>query len=387
MKIMIDSVVFQLDNEQFKLKDNNKLDGRKTHQGKGFQINSAYCEEYKRQLKKKGIYCPDIKNAVKTVGLESRKILEIQASLSKLLNGTNLFEIDFYNTPRIRKKLLFRLDDLGIITSERELKQAVIRRADFSKIIELPTYLGEANTVVYALSRFDYKPSSHFNFNRFNDGNSGTSIKFWNTTQGYVIYDVLGNILSNGYTIAEKKIIEDFKSGRIKRNLIKFELSLERKDSFEAVIRRRIENKKRDFYLEDILNRDLARDILLKAFDTVFNKVALGLISLSEMEDNKLRAYLEGSEISINKQEKLYYWVRMATKNGIAGTWEQIKLKYKGGSVARCKKEIALILQELGKIDGNIPNLIEFLRNEHLKFESIKPTVEKQPCQLLLNNI
>ena len=154
MKIMIDSVVFQLDNEQFKLKDNNKLDGRKTHQGKGFKINSAYCEEYRRQLKKKGIYCPDIKKAIKTVGLNTKEVLEIQTSLPKLVYGNSLFEVDFYDIGEIHKEHLFRLDDLGIITSERELKQAVIRRADFSKIIELPTYLGEANTVVYALSRF-----------------------------------------------------------------------------------------------------------------------------------------------------------------------------------------------------------------------------------------
>ena len=63
---MIDSIVLQLDNEQFQLKADNKLDGRKIHQSKGFQINSAYCEEYKRQLKKKGIYCPDIKKSIKT---------------------------------------------------------------------------------------------------------------------------------------------------------------------------------------------------------------------------------------------------------------------------------------------------------------------------------
>lgn len=385
---MIDSTVFQLDNEQFNLRVNNKLDGRKTHQGKGFKINSAYCEEYRRQLKKKGIYCPDVKKAIKTVrNKEAREVLEIQTSLPKLVHGTNFFEVDSYDAPRIYKKLLFWLNDLGIITSERELKQTVIRRTDFSKIGKLPDYLGKANTVVYALSRFNYKPRSDFNFNRFNDGSGGSSIKFWNSTQGYAIYDVLGKILSNGYTNSERKIIEAFKSGRIKRNIIKFELSLERKDSFEAVIRRRIKNKDRNFYLEDILNRDLARDILLKTFDTVFNQVALGLISLSEMEDNKLRAYLESSGMSVSKQEKLYYWVRMATKNGIAGTWEQIKLKYRGGSVPRCKKEIALILQELGKIDGNIPNLIEFLRNEHLKFELIKPAVEKQGCQLLLNNI
>ena len=63
----------------------------------------------------------------------------------------------------------------------------------------------------------------------------------------------------------------------------------------------------------------------------------------------------------------------MATNFGISGTWEQIKLKYSGGSVATCKKQIALILAELPKIDGNLPNLIQFLRAELERFEIIKP--------------
>ena len=63
----------------------------------------------------------------------------------------------------------------------------------------------------------------------------------------------------------------------------------------------------------------------------------------------------------------------MTAKFGIAGTWERLKVKYKGGSVGRCKKEIALVLQELGQISGNVPNLIEFLRAELERFEVIKP--------------
>ena len=73
------------------------------------------------------------------------------------------------------------------------------------------------------------------------------------------------------------------------------------------------------------------------------------------------------------KQESLYYWVRMATKFGIAGVWGQIKLKHSGGSVSRRKKDISLVLQEIDTITGNIPNLIDFLRSEHEKFETVRP--------------
>jgi len=48
-------------------------------------------------------------------------------------------------------------------------------------------------------------------------------------------------------------------------------------------------------------------------------------------------------------------------------------MKCRGGSVDTNKKEISLILIELGKISGNTPNLIDFLRSEHKKFEIIRP--------------
>ena len=125
--------------------------------------------------------------------------------------------------------------------------------------------------------------------------------------------------------------------------------------------------------MHDVLKRELAQELLLDAFDKVFNNVAVGLISLGEMQENELLAYLEISGMSQKLQEHLHYWVRMATRNGIAGTWEQLKAKYKGGSVGRHKKDIALALAELKQISGNTPNLIAFLRAEHQKFEIIKP--------------
>lgn len=372
---MWDSVVFNLNSEQFELKPDNKLDGKKTHQGRGFTINSDYCEAYKKILKKQGIYCPSITKATKTNSTSGTKeVLEIQASLPKILYGSNLFEIDSEDLDKIYNALLIRLNELGIITTKEQLQKAVIKRVDFSKIIKIPERLGEANWIVEKLSKFDYKPSSAYNFNKYNDGNSGRSIKFWNSTQGLVIYDIIGNILSNGYTKTEMTIIKGFKEKDIKRSALRIELSLERKDSFESVVRNRLKNidKKRDFFFEDIFKESLAKDILLDAFNKVFNNFALGLITLSEMEDNTLRAHLDSSGITVKKQEKLYYWVRMSTNFGIGGTWEQIKLKYSGGSVGSCKKEIALILTELPKVDGTLPNLIQFLREELEKFEIIK---------------
>ena len=372
---MIDSWNFHLDKDQFSIKPDNKLEGRKTHRGNGFTVNSAYCGAYRKKLKEQGIYFPDINQKEVSAWGNTKNGLDITASIPKVIYGTNAFEVDSSQIELIYKKLFLLLDSAGILTSENELRRAISNRVDFSKIIKLDPYLGEANRAIYSLSGFDYKPSSDANFTKFNDGNSGTSIKFFNKTQGFVIYDVIGNLLSNGYTKTEKMIKSNFMAGNFKRNLIRIELSLERKDSFESVVWHAMKKpeKKKDFYLEDILKEILARDILLKSFNTVFNNLAVGLLSLSEMEDNKLRAYLDNSKVSVKRQEKIHYWARMATDYGISGTWEQMKLRYKGGSIATCKKELSLILQELGRIDGKIPNLVEFLRSKLEDFEAIKP--------------
>ena len=92
---MIDSIVCVLYDEQFKLRKNNKLDGKKNQQGQGFNINSKYCNKYIKILKKQGIYCPSITKATKfNLTSGTREVLEIQVSLPKLIYGSSLFEID-----------------------------------------------------------------------------------------------------------------------------------------------------------------------------------------------------------------------------------------------------------------------------------------------------
>lgn len=371
---MIDSFTLKLNKDQFSISENNKLDGRRSRGGKGYTSNSAYLEKYRNDLKKKGIYCPVITWAKKTTSKqEVYEGLEIQVSAQKLINGSNLFDTAPDDIDKIFNKLISVLADVGITTTERDLRTAIIRQVDFSKVIKLPDYLGRADEVVFRLSRFNYKKRAEFDHIQYHCDSEGSFMRFSNTTRHYTIYDKLGEILDKGYTKTEKNIIQWLKDGKLKRNAIKFELSLHRKDSLEAVLRRRLEGKKKDFTLEDILNIDLARGILLDAFEEVFNNTFLGLVSLSQMRDNELRAYLEDSGLSIKKQESLYFYARMATNFGVRGTWNYIKEKHKGGSVERKRKAVSLILTELGEIRGSMPNLIGFLRQELEKFEIIKP--------------
>jgi len=374
---MIDSIHWKLAKEQYKMKRYNHFDGFKTQQLRGFVGKIRYCKEYANKIKKKNIYFPmfEIENTQRGINNNPDE-LSMQISLGKLLHGSNAFEPDEKDLEKIYQKTILSLKNVGVETSKNELRQAVIKKADFSKIIILPTYLGKANEVIMKLAGFNYKPRSEFDFMQFKEG-KGVFMRFGNSTQKYTIYDKIGEIFAKGYTKTENTIIKAVELGSTNRSLLKFELSYLRKDSFEKAMRNRLKiDKKTNFCLEDIFNLELSKDILLKSFDTVFESVAVGLISLSEMEENKLLAYLENSKLSQTKQRDLFYWVRMNTKNGIAGTWAEIKKKYKGSSVVRKKQEIALVLQELGQISGNTPNLIDFLRNGLERFEIIKPITD-----------
>lgn len=372
---MIDSVVLQLETSQFILRSNNQMDGKSIKNGKGYSVVTEFCRAFAKNQKKLGFYFPMVNIAKRKSGKsETKRVLEVQASLPKLIYGTNLFEIDKTDLKEICERIVSCLDKIGISTSIKEIEQAVLKRVDFSKVIRLPEYLGTAGEVIKSLFWLNYKPRSDFTYRDFYTGGKGVLIKFINSTQGYAIYDKISEILNNGYTNKERWLIDCYRKNERKRNALRFELSLERKGSLDAVLRRRFNgDKKKDFYLEDILNKKMVRDILLDTFDKVFSKVAIGLITLSEMEDNRLRVYLENSGMGMSKQIKLYYWVSMTTRNGVNGAWEHLNSKYSGNSITRVKKEIALALQELGRISGNTPNLMAFLRKEHENFEIIKP--------------
>ena len=340
---MIDSVTIKLNSRQFHLRDDNKFSERKTFGKPGYYSETLLCVKYENEQKTKGIYCPKFS----LITRKGRETLDIQVSLPKLVYGSSLYDIGPKSLPLIFEKLLVILDDIGIDATINGLERAIVTQTDFSKIILLPDYLGPANEIVRTLSLFDYKHLSDFTIKEYANGKKGIYMKFLNETQGYVCYDKLGEILNQGYTKEEKAMQEEYEKGARKRNALRFELALQQKDSMEKFVSLRIKGKKkRDYRLDDLLNSKLSKIILMEVFDSVFSQVATGLITLSHMEDNRLLAYLDSTGLSPKKQQELFYWVKMATKYGIAGTWKHIALKYKGGSVGRHRAEIKAIIKK-----------------------------------------
>ena len=191
---MIDSIYWQLNKEKFKIRDIKIFDGVGTKQFTGYSGKTLFCKKYAKDLKKQGIYFPMLEIATEKRGYSSApEVLNIQVSLGKILYESNAFEPDNDDAPLIYERVVKLLDTAGIETSPKELKQGVIRKADFSKIVILPTYLGLANQTILRLLSFNYKPSSKFDFVQYEEG-QGCFIRFGNKTQRYSIYDKIGEI-------------------------------------------------------------------------------------------------------------------------------------------------------------------------------------------------
>jgi hypothetical protein len=372
---MIDSVVLQLDKDDFKLLENHKLDGIKYQRNKGFSQKVLYCKEFVKKQKKEEHYFPSVSMPISKRGKqEVIENLEIQVSLPKLIYGTNALEIDFSDLEKILKNLEICLKQIGIETSKENLKRAVLKRVDFSKVIKLPDYFGTAKQVLRRLEKFDYKRSSDFSKRTYLNQSEGMALKFYNNTQSYTIYDKISELVGDGSTLFNQNILKALEENKLKKNVIKFEFAHQKKQSLEAFLRRRIKTKSHNFTLPDILqDKNIAKSILLKVFEEMYSPANQNLITLSEMGDNELLAYLKNQKMSFKTKSQLYYIAKMTTTFGIKGAFEELKSELKGGSYGRFKKEVALALLEVGEINKNSPNLLQYLRAKHEEFEIIKP--------------
>jgi hypothetical protein len=376
---MIDSIVWRLEKDQFKISNELAFDGESSKSIRGrFNTTSIFVSKYATNRKKQGVYFPHIE--IKKDKREGAiKALEIQASLPRLDFESSLFEVDESRLDPINDKTIRLLKEVNIIVSKEELKKAVIKRADFCKNIIIPPYFGTATQIIRKLEGFNYKQSSGFKHWENLDNEEGVKINFYNTSQGYVLYDKVLEINSNGYTTLEGRLKEASKQGRLKNNVIRFELSFHKQATFEACVRKHLKNKKKHFTLEDILNRDLAKGILLEAFDKVYQPSFIHTLTLGEMKENELEDFLISKNLSVREYAFLYYWANKAIKIGIQQSLEELKNRTSSNSYNIYKKKIRQTLEEFNKdepIIGYTSSITGYLREEHKRFTIKNPRAQ-----------
>ncbi len=391
---MYDSVFFHLEENQFNLQDDKFFDGRNTKQVSGrYDTGSSFVSGVRDYMRKNGKYYPSVNLTNRSIGnyrtgRHTVKRLEIQTSLQKTCYETSKYELSPDNFDFAMKRTIEYLKMAGVSTDLENLKKGVLSSVAFSKSILLPFYIGTAEQVIKKIAPINYKPRSKFRYRDYDDGWEGVYIKFYNPIRGFGAYCKYGEILNNGFTLVEEEINRQVLDGTQPRDIIRFELTLEKKPSLEAVLRRFIPAKKKDFTLGDIFaNYDISQKLLLEEFDEVYSPINTGILSLAETKENQLD-YILNSKISDLKDRALMaYLVNIAIKFGENHLWKQLKRETSSNTYNRIKPKIEKIIKELGILQEPVCNLVEFLRNEILKFEPIKPAPKVSRCQQTLKNI
>ncbi len=337
--------------------------------------NTTSFSDMAPQLKKQGVYFPHVEFPQRTSGRDKNKSssLQIQVSLPKLLYGTNLFEIDGSELPALCAKLSQCLQRLNIIITEEAVANATVKRVDFCKSITLPPYLGTAKQVIHKLQKFNYKAGSDFTRKEFREGSKECFIKYHSSTQGYVVYDKASELLANGFTEIEKTIARHLQQGNGYGRVIRFELSLQKKQSMDALLRRHI-GKQKNFTLKDLLSSKIAvKDILLEAFDRIYSPAHTLLITLAEMDENEISHHLESLDLSFAKKATLAYLANKTAKYGLRATLVEMKTEMSASNYNRYKNDLKEMFQNLDTLGLEKPNLIKFLRDEHVAFQLLTP--------------
>ena len=377
----------------FTLKSDRFFDGWSTKKIDGrYDIKTRFVSSLRQSEIKNKRYYPMIELVELTMGKGATKRrvrrIETQISMPKSCFGTSKYEMGFDDYSFFIKKNLEYLQMADVNIDLNSVKNAIIAELATPKSIILPPYFGEAVQNIRKLCPFNHKPRSRFRTKEYEDGLKGISMNFNNDIRGTCIYCKYSEILVNGYTLEEEEIMNDVLSGKQRKNIIRIEPSFFKQQTLEAVLRRFILNKKKDFTLNDLFtNGNISQKILLEEFDKVFSPLNIMIISMAEMQNNQLDYLLKKEGLSFDERARLYYMVNIAIKFGLNQLWEQLKGEVSSSTYYRIRKSALKVIElkgELEKMKEPIEGLVGFLRGEIEKFELIKPATHKESRQLSL---
>lgn len=345
-----------------------------------FGRHSTRYTTYPQHCKTEGRYFPQV-HIIETlrrgkVGLVPvKRILAIQVSLPKLVYGASIFDIDERLLPLAAQKLSDAMREIKVGVSLEDILSATVCRVDYAKILKISPSYGTTDRFLRALMPYDMKQSSDFNRRDYHDGRDGFYIKFYNSSQGFVIYDKFDEIVANGKTKLEQEIAREYKAGKWTRGALRIELSLQKKQTVEATLRRFPEfadTKKKDFTLREVAKTDISKACLLRVFDDVYVKDFNRLVRLAGLKNAELLRIIWEDVADFRDRAVLYYLVHRARDHGLKHAIEELRREVSPATVGRYKKSVESVLSK-AEAKKDAVGVVPYLRRKLLTFQPVLP--------------
>lgn len=181
-----------------------------------------------------------------------------------------VFEIDGSCLMPFVGQLQSQLQKFGIDLRQEEILSATVSRIDFAKIIKLPSS-SSSSDFIGKLERAGYRPRADLTHRDIRSGKEGYWMKFYNSTSSLTIYDKMLEIQKQGYTVFEKKVQDMILKQKLHKNVLKFEVSLQRSQKVVAILNMVCKQKKTKYTLQEVFHKTISQNVLLHYLAASFN--------------------------------------------------------------------------------------------------------------------
>lgn len=334
--------------------------------------------DYPQRCKTEGRYFPQVhileraRRAKGGMTTTERKLI-VQVSLPKLIFGTSIFDMDKRLLPLAAQKLAAALEEIKVGVKPEDILGAVVIRVDYSKILQISPSFGSTAKVLRALMPYDMKQSSDFNRRDFHDGKDGFYIKFYNSSQGFVIYDKFDEIVVNGKTKLDQEIARQYKNGKWTKGALRIELSLQKKQTVDAALRQ-FSNaaKKKDYTLREVAQAEIAKKVLMLTFENVYVKDFNRLVRLTDLKNTELLHLLGEYTDDFRDRAILYYLSHRVRDVGLKKAIEELKHEASPATVTRYKKTVEIILAK-AEARKDVVGVVPYLQRKLIAFRPVLP--------------
>lgn len=377
---MIDSVTIYIKNfvtysdEFFTKAQHQELKGKFGVFGR---ITTRYTD-YPRLCKAEGRYFPQVhiverSQRTKRGMIPKERTLVVQVSLPKLTFGASIFDMDERLLPLAAKKIADALGEIKIGVTVENVLEGVVYRVDYSKILQISPSFGTTAQMLRALVPYDMKQSSDFNRRDYHNGKDGFYIKFYNSSQGFVIYDKFDEIVTNGKTKLEQEIARQYKAGTWTKGALRIELSLQKKQTVDATLRQFSDAEKtKDYTLREAAKSEIAKQVLMRTFENVYVKDFNRLVRLGGLKDTELLHVIEEHAEDFRDRAVLFYLAHRVRDRGLKATIEDLKRQASPATVGRYKRAIEGVLGGVEAKKDNV-NPVTYLQHKLAAFRPVLP--------------